>query len=61
MSRFWPGRVFRFSNGCGSGLARDAGDAVSELNRAEAIASKPAPTNDLCRVARRCFNPNPST
>ena len=29
---------------CGSGLARDASGAVFELNRADAIASKPAPT-----------------
>ncbi|KAB0491388.1 hypothetical protein F7Q95_07335 [Pseudomonas psychrophila] len=29
---------------CGSGLARDAGGAVSQSNRANAIAGKPAPT-----------------
>ncbi|MDE4515497.1 hypothetical protein EU514_17105 [Pseudomonas fragi] len=60
LSRFWPGRAFLSSNGSRGGLARDAGDAVSQLTRAEAIAGKPAPTNELCRVVRRCFNPNPS-
>ena len=34
---------------CGSGLARDASGAVFELNRADAIASKPAPTADWRR------------
>ena len=29
---------------CGSGLARDSGDAVFQDDRSDAIASKPAPT-----------------
>ena len=37
---------------CGSGLARDASGAVFELNRADAIASKPAPTEEMCESRR---------
>jgi hypothetical protein len=41
---------------CGSGLARDASGAVFELNRADAIASEPAPTRG-CAVSslNLCF------
>ena len=39
---------------CGSGLARDASGAVFELNRADAIASKPAPTWG-CAVSSLCL------
>ncbi|MDE4516665.1 hypothetical protein C7A07_19970 [Pseudomonas fragi] len=33
---------------CGSGLARDPGDAILQLQRGDAIASKPAPTEKAC-------------
>ncbi|PRW96994.1 hypothetical protein C7A07_18995 [Pseudomonas fragi] len=39
-----PGVQYAVTPPCGSGLARDASDAVFELNRVEAIAGKPAPT-----------------
>jgi hypothetical protein len=38
---------------CGSGLARDAGGAFFQMYRIAAIASKPAPTLDLCRSKNR--------
>ena len=37
---------------CGNWLACDASDAVFELNRVDAIASKPAPTDESQPCAR---------
>ena len=40
----------------GAGLARDAGAAVGQPNRADTIASKPAPTHPLNRCSQQNFH-----